>query len=173
MAEPMNVHVEVWPVAADETRIWLVSGLGPWYSGPVMSDQEPHSEVEYALSQHGAVSDAVILHSTSWRVNEQSLLLTYMAVLRTSDPVLDTWPDANPVGLELAEHVGPTRPYRPTDPPEPRDIDVLLHGLRHLRFLSQTDATNAAALNEYWRIHLEGLTPALAYMYSDNRPPVA
>jgi hypothetical protein len=171
MAEPMNVHVEVWPVAADETRIWLLSGEDAWRAGPVMADDEPHSEVEYALSVHGALEASALLHSTSWRVDRQSILLTYMAVIRVPGLVVDSWPEARPVSLELAKHVGPTRPYRPTDPPEPRYIDVLLHGLRHLRFLLDTDVANAAALDEYWRLHLHGLSPALAAMYSHNEVP--
>jgi hypothetical protein len=28
--EPMTVHVEVWPVAADEIGLWLVSGDDCW-----------------------------------------------------------------------------------------------------------------------------------------------
>ena len=52
MLEPMTVHVEVWPIAADEIGLWLVSGDDCWRAGPVMADDEPHSEVEYAISQH-------------------------------------------------------------------------------------------------------------------------
>lgn len=50
----------------------------------------------------------------------------------------------------------------------PRYIDVLLHGLRHLRFLLDSDATNAAALAEPWPQHLAPLTPALATMYDQH-----
>jgi hypothetical protein len=170
MANDMPIYVEVWPVAADETGIWLVSASAPWTVGPVKSDEEPHAEVEYALSEHHALDGAALLHSTSWRVEDNYLLLTYMAVLQAPGLVLDSWREAKPVGLSLAEHVGPTLPYQPTDPPTPRYIDVLLHGLRHLKFLSETDATNAAALSGHWVTHLRNLQPALAGMYTSNLP---
>ena len=49
----------------------------------------------------------------------------------------------------------------------PRYLDVLFHGLRHLHYLAQTDATNAAAMGELWRRHLEPFEAALAGMYSE------
>ena len=38
---PMMVVAEVWPVAADELGLWLLSGDGPRPSLPVMDDAEP------------------------------------------------------------------------------------------------------------------------------------
>lgn len=170
MANNMPIYVEVWPVSADQASIWLISGTEPWTVGPVQSDTEPHAEAEYALAEHDAIARAALIHSTSWRVEDNYLLLTYVAVIRTDALVIDSWPNAKPIGLPIAQHVGPTVPYRPTDAPTPRYIDVLLHGLRHLRFLMLTDQTNANALGGSWPVHLETLEPALAQMYSDNRP---
>jgi hypothetical protein len=93
-----------------------------------------------------------------------------MIVVDAPQLIVDAWPDAKPVGVPLAEHVGPTIPYQPIDAPIPRHIDVLLHGLRHLKFLSETDATNAAAFTPSWLTHLNALSPALAGMYKDNIP---
>lgn len=168
MGEPMPVFVEVWPVAADETGIWLLSGQDAWRSGPVRADDEPHSEVRFALAENYATDDVVLLHSTSWRVDGPHLILTYMAVVHIPGLVHDFWPDALPVSLDLADAVGRPLPYTPTEPPIPRYIDVLLHGIRHLRFLLDTDATSAAALDEYWRRHLAELRPALARMYDQH-----
>jgi hypothetical protein len=164
----MTVHVEVWPVAADEVGLWLVSGDDAWRAGPVMSDDEPHSEVQYALSQHDAEEKAIITHSTSWRVDGQTILLTYLVVIQVSGLVRDTWSGALPISLDLANAVGKPLPYTPTEPPTPRYIDVLFHGLRHLRFLLDTDTTNAAALDSFWRRYLTALDPALATMYKDT-----
>lgn len=166
MSEPMPTYMEVWPVAADPARIWLLSGNGPWYSSlPVGSDSEPHAEVQDTLWANGALDRPLLLHSTSWRVDGQRLLLTYIAVIDVHGLVLDAWPDAQPVSLDLAEAVGGALPCHPANPPTPRHIDVLLHGIRHLRFLLDTDSANAAALNEHWRTHLKRLSPALARMY--------
>ena len=77
MLEPMTVHVEVWPIAADEIGLWLVSGDDCWRAGPVMADDEPHSEVEYAVSEHMLLDDVALLHSTSWRVDGPRVVLTY------------------------------------------------------------------------------------------------
>jgi hypothetical protein len=172
MSEPMTVRVEVWPVAADNIGIWLVSGGDAWRSRlPVMADNEPHAEVEYVLTEHDALNDAVLLHSTSWRVDGPAIVLTYVAVIHSSGLVRDRWSGALPVSLSLTETVGRPPTNAPTEPPAPRYIDVLMHGLRHLRFLLDTDETNAAALNETWRRQLLSLDPALATMYSETHSP--
>jgi hypothetical protein len=167
----MSVHVEVWPVAADEARIWLLSGEDAWRTGPVMSDDEPHSDVEGALTQHGAEDKVSLLHSTSWRPDGPHIILTYVAVIKISAFARDTWPKALPITLGLVNNAGKPLPGSPTEAPTPRHIDVLMHGLRHLRFLLDTDTTNAAALDDHWRHHLAGLEPALAGLYLEKEGP--
>jgi hypothetical protein len=66
---PMILHAEVWPVAADETGLWLLSGDGPRPSLPVMDDSEPHDYAEMELMQAGMWGSTKLLHSTSWRVD--------------------------------------------------------------------------------------------------------
>ncbi len=168
MLEPMTVWVEVWPVAADEASLWLVSGNDAWRSGPVMADSEPHAELELSLHTHGALDHVRLLHSTSWRVDGPRVILTYVAVVHPGGPVRSAWPEALPIGLDLANAVGKPFTNAPVDPPTPRYIDVLLHGIRHLRFLLDTDATNAAALDHHWRRFLANLQPALARMYDQE-----
>lgn len=168
MGEPMTVHVEVWPVAADEPGIWLLSGTDAWRSGPVMADNEPHSEVEYVLSKHDITGDATLIHSTSWRVDGPHLILTYIVVLPIDELAQDAWPLASPISLELINSTGKPFPYSPHMPPTPRYIDVLVHALRHLRFLLDTDTINTSVLNQYWQRHLSALKPALAAMYQNN-----
>jgi hypothetical protein len=142
-----------------------------WRSGPVMADDEPHSEVEYALSQHDAADHAELLHSTSWPVDGPRLVLTYIAVMHIPALARDAWPDAQLVSLDLANAVGKPLPYTPTEPPTPRYIDVLFHALRHLRFLLDNDATSAAALDQHWKRYLAELRPSLATMYDQNHAP--
>lgn len=171
MLEPMTVDIEVWPVAADEVSLWLVSGNDAWRAGPVMADNEPHSEVEYAITEHMLLDDVALLHSTSWRVEGPRVILTYMAVVRSSDLVRETWPSAMPIDLDLVDAVGKPLSYKPSEPPTPRHIDVLMHGLRHLRFLLDTDSVNAAAMDQYLQRHLARLNPAFAAMYDDRDHP--
>lgn len=166
MSEPMAVRVEIWPVAADNAGVWLVSGDDAWRPNlPVAADSEPHAEVELTLSGYTSSDERAMLHSTSWRVEGPAVVVTYLVALKVSGPVRGRWPSALPVSLELANEVGRPPTNSPTDPPAPRHVDVLLHGLRHLAFLLETDATNRAALGPEWDTHLATLKPALATMY--------
>jgi hypothetical protein len=172
MAEPMTVWVEVWPVAADEVGIWLLSGDDAWRPDlPVMADNEPHADVELLLAEHDALDAAALLHSTSWRVDGPRVILTYMAVIRCPTLVREHWPTARPISIRVARAVGRPPTHAPVEPPAPRYIDVLMHGLRHLRFLLDTDATAAAALDEAWRQHLASFEPALTSMYDQLHQP--
>ena len=169
MLEKMGITVEVWPVAADEAGIWLVSGRDALRWGPVEADGDVHYETEMLLRGFGASLDEVaVIHSTSWRPDGPAIVLTYVAVLRVSGYVLETWPDAAPVTAALLAAVGKAPPHGAADVPVPRVMDVLLHGLRHLRFLLDRDAETGAALDAHWRRHLRPLEPALAAMYTER-----
>jgi hypothetical protein len=168
--EPMTVRVEIWPVAADQLGVWLVSGGDAWRDAlPVMADSEPHSDVELLLSRRGARDAVVWLHSTSWRTENTSVVLTYLAALRTPELVRVTWPDALPVSPDLLDAVGKPFTHAPDAPPVPRHIDVLLHGLGHMATLIEPgrDATTAAALDGPWQQHLTVFEPTMAGMYSE------
>jgi len=166
MSENMPVTVEIWPVAADELGIWLVSGGDAWRTAPVPSDSGPHFEAQLELFGHGISRHAVtLMHSTSWRADGPRLILTYMVVIRADDLVRGMWRDALPVTAQAAEMVGPARVHAAAAAPEPSYWHVLMHGLRHLKFLTETDDTAQAALGEVWARHLAPFAPALAGMY--------
>jgi hypothetical protein len=171
MANDMAVHVEVWPLAADEAGIWLLSGAEAWMLGragmPVQTDSDPHGDAEQILAVRGArrKGDVRFLHSTSWRVDLPRLIVTYIAALTR--------------GLRC----GPTGrrrcPYRWSSPtgsgrcrmglrsaPGVADDAVLLHGIRHIAFLLETDPRATESLDDTWRAHLAGLAPALAGLYT-------
>ena len=175
MLGPMATRVEVWPVAADEVGIWLVSGDDAWRPGlPVMADGDPHFDVEMELSRHGVTEgQATLIHSTSWRVDGPSCVHTYIAVIPVDGLVRDQWPDALPVSLSVTQTVGKPLPHEAAEPPTPRYIDVLMHGLRHLRFLLDTDSTAAAALVDPWPTYLAELEPVLAGMYQAAESAIA
>jgi len=188
MLEPMTVRAEVWPLAADETGIWLISGTGAWETDIIMADSDMHWEAETLLIGHGIPRELVIdLHSTSatepgaawpsspgpqwtsWRPNGTSIMHTYLAAVRPARYVLEEWPQAAPVTTALAGAVGRPPSYQPTDAPVPRDVDVLFHLLRHVRHLIDTDDDNARALGELWQQHIKPFRPVLARMYHRRR----
>jgi hypothetical protein len=169
--EKMTVVVEVWPVAADEHGIWLLSGSDAWRSPAIPADSEPHFEVELLIAEHD-MGRPVLLHSTSWRPDGPAVVLTYMAVFDNPGPVLSRWSAALPVSADLLPAVGNPPPHGPTEVPLPRYIDVLHHGLRHLVFLLDTDSSARAPLSGPWVVWLEQMRPALAGMYeTDHKPP--
>jgi hypothetical protein len=171
MANDMPVIAEGWVVAADRVGLWLVSGSGAWRTAPVPSDSGPHFELEMELFGHGITRDQVaLMHSTSWRADGPHLIVTYMVVVNADDLVRGIWRDAMPITVKAADRVGRPRTHAPADPPEPSDFHVLMHGLRHLRYLLDHSATEAAAMGGLWRQHLEPFEPAMAQMYSEQHP---
>lgn len=168
MLEQLHVHVEIWPVAADSVGLWLISGTEPWRSGPVPQDLGPRDEAQIVLDEHEVANSLHVIHSTSWRAERGHIMLTYIAAIKVSDLVREEWPAAVPVAPELAANVGKPAPTSPTGEPIPRYIDVLLHGIRHLRFLTYTDSPAREALGAQWRQHLELWEPALSGMYEED-----
>lgn len=176
MSEPMTVVPEVWPVAGDERGLWLVSGNGPWMPAlPVDADGDVHAEVELTLGMNGVdLADVPLLHSTSWRASGSSIVLTYIAMIRVSGVVRAAWPDAEPISPMLPGAVGRPHTHAAAAAPVPRDVDVLLHALRHMAFLRDHDATAGAVLRlQGWVPHLEQLEPALAGMYGEEHSRAA
>lgn len=162
-----HVTSEVWAVAADHAGIWL---LGRWPSEPITQDSDEHTAAEFELITHGAFAETKLLHSTSWRSDGPAMVTTYLAVVDCPGPVRGHWPDALPVSLALAEIVGRPPTHGPLEPPRVPYYHVLMHGLRHLRYLTDQDgdgfdATVATSLPGLWTEHLETLRPAIARMY--------
>jgi hypothetical protein len=127
----------VWPLAADDAGIWLISDGDPWRpASPVTSDSGPHADVERELAAHAVRSDAVLVHSTSWRVDGPDVILTYLAVIDHGGSIRDRWPGALRISAGLVYAAGEPESASPLDEPSPRSIGVLLHAVRHLRFCS-------------------------------------
>ncbi len=168
MANDMPVRVEVWPLAADDLGIWLISGGDAWRSGNIPSDTEPHAEAELLIAGHLGDQAPELLHSTSWRTDGQAVILTYAATFEpVGEFVRDTWPDSAPISPAMAELVGRPITHGAAEPPTPRYVDVLLHAIRHLRFLKDTDESARQAMTPTWRKHLASWEPALSGLYSD------
>jgi hypothetical protein len=163
----MHVIGEVFPLAADEAGIWLLSGDYPWSSLPVPADSSPVAECEWELVQHGAVA-VLGPHQTSSRVDGAALITTHVAVIACPGPVRASWPQAKPVSPRIAKRVGKPPTHAANKAPEEvRQWDALTHGLRHLAFQlgPAGDATLAEALDGNWGEHLAAWTPTLYQMY--------
>ncbi len=145
----MAAWVEVWPLAADENGIWLVSGG------------------ELLTGQHDPRMQLDLIHSPSWRVDGPSIILTWVGIARADNLVIEQWPNALPVTAKLFEKVGNPITHAANEPPTPRDIDVLMHAIRHLRFLRDTDESARAAMTKPWLQHLATWEPALSGLYSE------
>jgi hypothetical protein len=165
----MNVRIELWPVAADSLGIWLLSGDDALRSNPILRASEPHMTVEAMLSENGMRARAEIIHSTSWRHDDESLVLTYVAVLEPAEYVRDDWPQALPVTLSMANEVGRPPEHAPMEPPAPRYVDVLLHAIRHLRFLVDYDTITRDHMPARLINWLRPLEPALAGLYDPHK----
>lgn len=173
MGEPMAAHVEVWPLAADRHGIWLLSGGDAWRDGPVPADSDPLFEAEMLVHHHDPAMHLGLLHSTSWRPDGPLVILTWVGIAETDGLVVDRWPDALPVTAELYDKVGRPFTHAANEPPTPRDIDVLMHAIRHLRFLRDTDKSARDAMTPAWLDHLAAWEPALSGMYSESHKGAA
>lgn len=171
----LKVTTEVWALAADSLGIWLISDSDAWRSGPIDAESEPHIEVERLIRENDAEragSTLAAIHSTSWRRDSDSIVLTYVAAFATLDYARSIWPAAKPVTVPLTAAVGRPPVHPPTDAPTPRYIDVLIHAIRHLRLLLDYDAGIRDSLDDAWRGHLAPLEPALAGMYDPERSTI-
>ena len=88
---------EVWPLAADENGIWLLSGGDAWRTGPIPADSEPLFEVKLLVSEYDSRMKLDLIHSTSWRVDGPAVILTWIGIARADGLVIDQWPHALPV----------------------------------------------------------------------------
>ena len=175
MAEPMTVHLEIWPLAADETGLWLVSGddaLRPPVA--VAADEAVDAEVRLALyAAFGTRTELPIVHGTSVRQDGPWLIVTHVAVLEIAPGalVLDRWADAAPISPSLVPAIGKPAAHDPARAPERiRHADVLVHAVRHLAFLRLYDRSAAEALPPLMIEHLAKWEPALAGLYDQPWP---
>jgi len=167
----MGTGVAVYPIAADQTGFWQLSGeAGPWRSAPVPSDSMPFVEVNLLLDsaavRHGGQLP-VIVHQTSDMAQPGLLTCNFVAVYNVAALVRDEWPDALPIDVDsiLAVHGAPV-PHASDEPPaQVRDLDVALHALRHLAFLRIHDAGVRRDLPMIVRSKLADVAPALFTMY--------
>jgi hypothetical protein len=139
---------ELLPVFPYAGRIFLLRprDVGSWVV-EARARRDPHDVVVSALRLHGLSSR--VIHSTSWRLESDRLVLTYLVALSGPPPSVSGFERVVVRRVELAR----AGPYH-----APRSIDVgqvVEHGLRHLSWLAADDTDIRDALGPAW---LQALT---------------
>jgi hypothetical protein len=101
-------------------------------------DLDPHEAIVDAVAGLGLTP--ILVHSTSWRVVHQLIVLTFLVVVEPPGRAPDTFEIELVARAELARG-GPTGP-----PPHVHLSQVVEHGLRHLAWLVREDAMIRRAL---------------------------
>jgi len=132
-------------LAKEDGASWLATFAEPGH--------HPHAVVVETLERLGLTPRVV--HSTSWRLEENQLLLTYMVAVRP----MRLWPDAlRPMVLHKPRQL--TRGAATAPPEQLTNDDVLVHALRHLAWLYFDDAAVRRTLGHRWRAALRPYLPA-------------
>ena len=113
-------------------------------------DLDPHEVIVDAVGALGLTP--VMVHSTSWRVVRQLILLTFLVVVELPTRIPATYEMRLVTRAELARGraIGP--------PPEVHVSQVVEHGLRHLAWLVREDDDIHRALDD-WARALSGYKP--------------
>ncbi len=113
-------------------------------------DLDPHEVVVDAVAELGLMP--IMVHSTSWRVVDRLILLTFLVAVELPTHVPDTWDVELVTRAELARG-------RATGPaPQVHLSQVVEHGLRHLAWLVREDEAMQRALAD-WSVALRGYEP--------------
>jgi CRP/FNR family transcriptional regulator, cyclic AMP receptor protein len=148
-AEPL---VEILPVTLREGGIWWIrpTGASSWQVGSDVT-LYPGELVTQELGRFGLAPRAV--HSTSWRYEQDHLVLTYAALL-PDDTTAGEGLVAAPVEREELARGSATGP-----PDEIHVAQVVEHALRHLSWLSRDDPVLMKLLEGAWARALESYEP--------------
>ncbi len=143
------VRAEVFVVSCIDGAIVLTGPDGPqaWHVQTHGGDH-PMDEVRAVVER--AVPQLTLFHSTSWRWDHGSVVLTFLAVV---PPAAVT--AAVPIGRADLARSGATRA-----PAVIGSLQVLEHALRHLAWLAQEDDVVASTLDGGWHAALRGYVPA-------------
>jgi hypothetical protein len=101
-------------------------------------DLDPHESVVDAVAGLGL--EPLMVHSTSWRVVRDRVLLTFLVVVE-APPLVPEGCDVRLVTRAELARGGPTGP-----PPQVQLSQVVEHGLRHLAWLVREDDAIRSAL---------------------------
>jgi hypothetical protein len=165
--ELMTATAEVWLVGVNKDGPWNLTGHDALRIGPVTSSVGIAGAVEALMARAGAGPDDVaIWHGTSCRDELGAAVQTHIALVNCPD-ILEHWPLAKPIPMELFPEFGQPPAHGPTEVPDNPYIWVLMHAWRHLAFLLEYDSDQAATIEAvpYAAALLRGLAPKLFKMY--------
>jgi hypothetical protein len=110
---------------------------------PWDADLDPHEAIVDAVAELGLTP--IMVHSTSWRVVHQLLVLTFLVAVEPPREV----PAAHEVELVTRAELARGRATSP--PPQVHLSQVVEHGLRHFAWLMQEDEAIHQALADWSR----------------------
>jgi hypothetical protein len=113
-------------------------------------DQEPGDIVALSARRYGLAP--VLVHSTSWRLDEGRLILTYIVAVQPPRELNENLADEPVARTDLA------RGDALAPPPEIDVTQVLEHAFRHLAWLVKDDDAVGAALFD-WMAFLDAYEP--------------
>jgi len=144
------VQAEVFVLRLKKGTPELAGPCGPaaWYM-EVGADEDP-VEVVTRLSTN-LLGPPLLTHSTLWRRARGSVILSFVVVIADTQA-----PELEGVAIARAELA---RSGATAAPPTIAAVQVIEHGLRHLAWLAQDDATVKALLSDSWRRALAGYMP--------------
>jgi len=106
-------------------------------------DLDPHESIVDAVAELGFMP--IMVHSTSWRVARQLILLTFLVAVEPPRHVPDNYEVQLVTRAELA------RGHATGPPPQVHLSQVVEHGLRHLAWLMREDEAIKQALADWSR----------------------
>jgi hypothetical protein len=107
-------------------------------------DLDPHESIVDAVAGLGLMP--IMVHSTSWRVVRQLILLTFLVAVEPPRHVPDNYEVQLVARAELA------RGHATGPPPQVHLSQVVEHGLRHLAWLMREDEAIKQALAGWSRV---------------------
>jgi hypothetical protein len=113
-------------------------------------DQQPGDIVARSARRYGL--DPILVHSTSWRLDDGRLVLTYIVAVRTPPELNENLAD------DLVSRTDLARGDALAPPPEIGVAQVLEHAFRHLAWLVKDDDAVRAAIPD-WVVFLEPYEP--------------
>jgi hypothetical protein len=104
---------------------------------------DPHEAIVDAVAELGLTP--IMVHSTSWRVVDRAILLTFLVIVEPPGHVPVTH------DVELVARAELARGRATAPPPEVQLAQVVEHGLRHLAWLVREDEAIEHALSDWSR----------------------
>lgn len=141
-SNPGSQILEAIVLYLDDAGIHIVSASGE-QTLRVEWDPDLHPGEMVVDAAAGLGLSPFMVHSTSWRLEDRTIVLTFLVVVEAPE----TLPDA--CAEELVARTGLARGRLMGPPPEVHVTQVIEHGLRHLAWLVSDDPEIHEALPEW------------------------